>query len=276
MCRLMVKKLSVFFIMVSAFFSCIACAAVTLESSTKNSSSIKIPLSEIYFKEAAASGSMSGFTADKLESVSGVIKTKVVDYSYGYSAAQKWREFSVTLIASGYEILFSCSALECGKKDGYRLFFSKRLNDSTVSQHYVVAKRDNTYKALYIAEIDRQPRAYFLEVQHQPAEKKQQNIVEFKLGSSSLEAGEIVKIDNWLITLKTNVNKISIFGNADAEGSLEVNAELAAKRAEAIKAYMLKKYPSFSEKIVVFSAANLARPLSDERGRYAELSAHYE
>lgn len=62
--------------------------------------------------------------------------------------------------------------------------------------------------------------------------------------------------------------------SADPLGGLAANIKLAEDRANNVRAYLIAHHGIPAERVVSLSAANLARPLTGERGRFVELSAH--
>jgi outer membrane protein OmpA-like peptidoglycan-associated protein len=249
---------------------------VSVESSFKPLSDVMLPLSAIYYKEANEKNERSGFIADQSMVVTGSVRTYLIDYPRGTSSVQIVKRYTDTLALDGFTVLFNCAAAKCGKKDGYRLFFSNRLNDTTASQHYVVASRNGIYKALYLSDIDNQPRAFIVNIVETNNKKTaNDNLIYFSTGVYELDAIAKASADKWILKLSKNTTSISVFGNADAEGGILKNVALAEKRAEAVKAYLLDKHVFSAEKIITLSAANVARPISSDRGKVVELMAHY-
>jgi|GEM_PF-1310197 len=271
------------FIMLITFISCVAKAevfsinsATILQSDYKANLTVHIPVSPILYKEASDIHQSSGFYAENEIVNQAILRTKLLDYPKKYNVTAIFNRVKQALVTSGYDILYQCVGQECGKKDGYRLYFSTRLNDSGESQSYVVALHKNTYNAFYIADIDGQPRAFFAEATINKPDRTglSNNLIPFELGSAELTVQTKNIIDSWLVLVGANAKEISIIGHADASGKLEKNIQLAEARASAVKEYVQQKTVGKDIKILSFSAANLARPLNGSRGRYVELAAH--
>lgn len=249
---------------------------IVVENAFKNLSSIDIPVSSIIFAEANQNNP-SGFYADKTISLTGRLVSQILDYPMGRSATEIFELFFASATKLGYEVIYECKAADCGKKDGYRAYFSTRLNDDTQTQHYLVVRKNSFYKSLYVAEIDGQPRSYFLDVSVGGSKADSvatQNLISFSSGNALLSASEKSKVDRWIEQVKSQALTITVFGTADAVGGLAANIKLAEDRANNVRAYLIAHHGIPAERVVSLSAANLARPLTGERGRYVELVAH--
>ena len=235
-----------------------------------------MPVSPIVFAEADQN-SASGFYAEKTIALTGRLISQIVDYPTGRSATEIFDLFVLSAAKLGYEVMYQCKAADCGKKDGYRAYFSPRLNDDEQTQHYLVVRKGNLYKSLYVAEIDGQPRGYFLDVRVGSANVDYvatQNLISFATGQALLSASAKTKVDRWVEQVKPKELTITVLGTADAVGGLSTNIKLAEDRANNVRAYLIAHHGMAAEKVVSLSAANLARPLTGERGRYVELIAH--
>lgn len=245
-----------------------------IDIKSKNVTEIELPVSSVLFKEADQKNSESGFYAENVVRINGRFTYRVVDLPIGKSSQEVFQRFYNKARNSGYEVLFQCRQDACGKKDGYRVYLSKYLNDKDSTQLYLVVKKGDKYKTLYIADLDGQPRVFFLDALEQSQADNPNlvlNLILFPSGQSDLSSSAKDQIDNWVSANMKNGSKIiSVFGNADSSGGLNVNIKLAQDRANAVKHYIVKHHHLPESQLISVSAANLARPLSGERGRYVE------
>lgn len=247
-----------------------------IDSALKNRASVVIPVSPVVFEEAEGN-SESGFYAEKTIPLTGRLVSQILDYPIGRSANEIFDLFVSSAARLSYEVIYQCKAADCGKKDGYRAYFSSRLNDDAQTQHYLVVRKNSLYKSLYVAEIDGQPRIYFLDVSVGGLNEESvatQNLISFASGNALLSESEKAKVDRWVERVKSETPIITVFGTADAVGGLAANIKLAEDRANNVRAYLIAHHGIPAERVVSLSAANLARPLTGERGRFVELSAH--
>lgn len=249
-----------------------------VESKTKNNTMIELPVSAVFFKEPDKKNPASGFYAEKTVHINGRFTFYVLDFPVGKSSLDVFQQFFNKSQQLGYEVLFQCKQDGCGKKDGYRTYLSKRLNDENNTQAYLVARKGNVYRSMYVADLDGQPRGFFLEAFEQNKTDHSDsvlNLVLFPTGKSDLSAYAKEQIDRWVAATVTDKSQIiSVFGNADSSGGLNANIKLAQDRANAVKSYIIERHHLSDARLVSLSAANLARPLGANRGRYVELSAH--
>jgi len=251
---------------------------IIVESINKNDTAIEIPVSAVFFKESDKKNPASGFYAEKTVLITGRYAYHVLDFPVGKPSSDIFQQFLNKSKDLGYDIVFQCKQDECGKKDGYRTYLSKRLNDGNNTQAYLVAQKGNIYRSIYVADLDGQARGFFLEAvdKNQPDNSESaSNLVLFPTGKSDLSVSAKEKIDRWVAaTIKDKSQIVSVFGNADSSGGLIANIKLAQDRANAVRSYMIERHHLSASRLVSLSAANLARPLGASRGRFVELVAH--
>src|SRR4051812_11725193 len=180
----------------------------------------RIPISIIEFKEATTANATSGFFAENEISIEGDVHTELIDFPASTSTKNIYEKFVRKLTSLGFDVLYQCIGKKCGEKDGFRLYFSTRLNDADVSQHYVVASRGNMYSAFYVAQIDEQPRGYLFEAttHNITGIALSNNLVPFDIGSALLSNSSKSIIDKWLSTIPNTTKVISVLGHADSSG----------------------------------------------------------
>jgi len=248
-----------------------------VEQTHKNNAVIELPISAVLFKDSDQKNPAAGFYAEKTVRINGQVKYHILDFPVGKSSVEVFQQFFNKTQHLGYEIIFQCKQDECGKKDGYRTYLSKRLDDENSTQGYLVVRKGKAYKSMYVADLDGQPRGFFLEAFDENKTDYSDsalNLVLFSSGQSDLSASAKEKIDRWVATVKSGSQIISVFGNADSIGGINANIKLAQDRANAVKFYLIEHHHVSEERLVSLSAANLARPLGSDRGRYVELVAH--
>lgn len=244
-----------------------------IDSATKKGSTLTLPAGEILYKEATSTTEASGFTASSVVTAIGKVQHHVLDCPSTLSSKAISEQLLSAMQLGGFDIAYTCQQTSCGKKDGFRLYLSPRLNDPTGTQHYVLAKRGEHYRAFYVAEIDHQPRLYTAEVI--PASGASLgNMVSFSVNSAEIDRSEMKKIDSWVTLNITDNAVISVTGYADASGTFARNQDLSKQRANNVKQYLMERHRISEDRISTIATANVSRTQNGLQGRLVELIAH--
>jgi len=248
----------------------------TLEASAKQQTELRLPSSAILFRDANDIHSESGFYAESLQQVKGSVRTFLLDCQQSVSVEHVINRYRSLSKKAGYTQAFTCEQEHCGKKDGFRLFFSPRLNDDQNTQRYFLAKSGDNVRAIYAAEIDGQVRAYIVESNITSMASMPTNLIPFSMGNATLSESAKALIDTWVNRAYSSGKKISVSAYADASGSVDQNKTLTEQRAAAVKQYFIEKHQVAPEQIVAIATANLSRTLEGAQGRFVELKVHTE
>lgn len=76
-----------------------------------------------------------------------------------------------------------------------------------------------------------------------------ESIITFRQGKSSVDASQLPNVERVAYLKKYADSKVVIKGYASPEGSVEVNARIAAARAEAVKTILVNKYKISASRI---------------------------
>lgn len=76
-----------------------------------------------------------------------------------------------------------------------------------------------------------------------PGKRVPESVVAFRVGSANIDASQMPNVERVATYMaKHPETKVIIKGYASPEGNLELNQKLAAKRAESVKNYLIKRY----------------------------------
>ncbi len=236
-----------------------------------------------------------GFRLSSKLPVRGEVVREIYDYDKSQSATNIFEQVSKSLIAAGYSILFSCEKGSCGKVEGWQLYLDKLIGENLNEQYYLVAKKkvvaDNQadYVAVYINNIDNQPRV-LLDIILKPTSHKFDVVIKAKEMARTLEKDGRVIVNGIFfdtgsydiradsqkalvqmsqLLKKHSGMKFAVVGHTDNVGDLAFNKQLSKKRAQSVAQKLIKEFGVKRTQLSYDGVGSLSPVTSnsDENGR---------
>lgn len=248
----------------------------------------------IDYKEVDEADAVSGYMPKSTKLLYGSVDTKVYDFFENTSPLYIFESLVKNLKKQNYETLFYCMGLDCGEKDGWRVYLSRHLDGEEGSQHYFVAKKVNsdtttTYKSAFIIDIDSEPRLSLSSINVPMAIKDVAEIdsmletkgkvsfpaLFFASGSSDIRSQgllQLQQIADYLSGKNNPGEKFVLVGYADKTGEEKYNQELSERRANTVLEYLVSQYDIDSNFISAKGAGVSDSPNSSlQKNRKVEL-----
>jgi len=234
----------------------------------------------------------------------GAVTEIVYALPYETSTFMAFRNYEQALAGAGFETLFACAGVECGKREFNHAVMPvhPRMNEKFADQRYIAARlaraRGDVYVGVYIVRAPRgsaEPadrvfaRVAVVElapmkggaVQVNPdAEAMARSITDtgrvalygiyFSTDSAKLEAQSQDALDKIAELLRRQAQlNLVIVGHTDTQGALDYNMKLSGERAEAVRRALVERYGIQPARLSAWGAGFLAPVASnrDEPGR---------
>ncbi len=252
---------------------------------------------EILFQKRNSETHTKGFRPVSHKSIGGKVVKKVYDFAPDSSPSMLFNEYRSYLAKRGYEFVFTCRGLDCGPLPGWKLFLSDAIGGSPTNQYYAAAIRKfdaskkRKHVALYLSEIDGQPRLVLHEITGSkaaarfksfPASQLQDNDDLGLMHEVFFETGVYGEFsDENFERLVESVKQLSeteelvLVGFADPEGNASSNYNLAKQRAAQVRKVLVEKHSINGNRITVLSGGELKLPKASNQNRLSRKVSVY-
>jgi len=236
-----------------------------------------------------------GFRVNSSQQLRGKYSREIYDYDSVQSATNVYTQIKHSLLANGYQEIFSCENKLCGDVAGWQLYLSNLVGDKEDSQYYIAAQKtpvetkETEYVAFYISDIDGQTRT-LVDMISTPTDHRFDVVVKtndilrtlekdgrvvvdgifFDTGSSVLKPESAAALESMSQLIKTNVDvHFAIVGHADNTGDFDFNMKLSNYRADAVKNALQHQYKVSAKQLSSKGVGTLSPVTSntDNKGR---------